>query len=49
MDEVPEEIKLKLGKYFTNVGGSTFVIHGLPSELTGGAWQGIPEQKPGYN
>ena len=37
MDEVPEEIKRKLEKYFTNVGGDSFVIHGFPSELTGGA------------
>lgn len=37
MSEVPEEIKKKLEKHFTNVGGDTFVIHGMPSELTGGA------------
>jgi thymidylate synthase ThyX len=36
MDEVPESIKVKLSKYFTNVGGDTFVIHDLPPELTGG-------------
>lgn len=47
MDEVPEEIKLKLGKYFTNVGGSTFVIHGLPSELTGGALARYSRAKTG--
>ncbi len=35
--EVPEEILRKLEKYFTNVGGDTFAIHGLPSELTGGS------------
>ncbi len=37
LEEVPEEIKGKLKSYFSNVGGATFVIHGLPSELTGGA------------
>ncbi len=37
IDEVPEHIKAKLANYFTNVGGDTFVIHGLPPELTGGA------------
>jgi thymidylate synthase ThyX len=37
MDEVPEGVKAKLAKYFTSVGGDTFVIHGLPPELTGGA------------
>ncbi|MBI2451483.1 FAD-dependent thymidylate synthase [Candidatus Pacearchaeota archaeon] len=36
VEEVPKEILEKLGKYVTNVGGRTFVIHGLPSELTGG-------------
>ena len=35
MKEVPSEILAKLGKYFTNVGGTTFAIQGLPSELTG--------------
>ncbi len=35
MEEVPKEIKEKLDDYVTNVGGDTFVIHGLPSELTG--------------
>src|SRR3989338_849614 len=34
---VPEELKKNLERYFTNVGGRTFVIRGLPSELTGGA------------
>ena len=33
--EVPAETLDKLGRYFTNVGGDTFVIQGLPSELTG--------------
>ena len=37
LDEVPIHIKEKLSRYFSNVGGTTFVIHGLPSELTGGA------------
>ena len=36
INEVPVEIKEKLSRYVTNVGGNTFVIHGLPSELTGG-------------
>ncbi len=36
MEEVPDKIKEKLSRYITNVGGDTFVIHGLPSELTGG-------------
>jgi dTMP kinase len=35
--EVPEKIKQKLKKYFTNVGGNCFGIQNLPSELTGGA------------
>ena len=37
MQEVPDYIKKKLGKYFSNVGGNIFVIQNLPSELTGGA------------
>ncbi len=37
LEEVPFEIKEKLAKYFTSVGGDTFVMHGLPAELTGGA------------
>jgi len=37
IEEVPDEIKEKLKKYFTNVGGDNFVIHNLPPELTGGA------------
>ena len=37
MDEVPEEIKQKLSRYFTNIGGDSFVIHGFLPELTGGA------------
>ena len=37
LEEVPEDIKNKLEKYFTHVGGDTFAIHGLPAELTGGA------------
>lgn len=36
LDEVPAHIKGKLGKFITNVGGRTFVIHGLPPEVTGG-------------
>src|SRR3989338_5950495 len=47
ISEVPEEIKLKLGKYFTNVGGTTFVIKGLPSELTGGALARYSRAKTG--
>ena len=47
IDEVPEELKAKLGKYFTNVGGSTFVIHGLPPELTGGALARYSRAKTG--
>ncbi len=35
MDEVPEYIKKKLQKYFSNVGENIFVIQNLPSELTG--------------
>ncbi len=37
MDEVPNEVKGKLRKYFSSVGGDTFVIAGLPPELVGGA------------
>jgi thymidylate synthase ThyX len=37
MEDVPQEVKAKLAKYFSSVGGDTFVIHGLPPELTGGA------------
>ncbi len=37
MDEVPSEVRGKLRKYFSAVGGDTFVIVGLPPELTGGA------------
>lgn len=37
MEDVPDNIQESLKKYFTNVGGNTFVIHGLPPELTGGA------------
>lgn len=37
MEAVPIEIKEKLKRYFTSVGGNTFVITGLPPELTGGA------------
>lgn len=47
MGEVPEEIKVKLTRYFTNVGGSTFVVHGLPSELTGGAFARYSRAKTG--
>lgn len=35
LNDVPQEILEKLKNYITNVGGSTFVIHGLPSEVTG--------------
>jgi len=37
MKEVPARLKNKLGKYFSNVGGNTFAISNLPSELTGGS------------
>ena len=37
MDDVPEGVKQKLSNFFTNIGGNTFVIHGLPPELAGGA------------
>ena len=37
MDEVPDEVRAELGKYFSSVEGDTFVITGLPHELTGGA------------
>ncbi len=37
MSEVPEELRAKLGRYFSNVGGRTFTITGLPPELTGGS------------
>lgn len=36
LDEVPAHIKEKLKRFITNVGGRTFVIHGLPPEVTGG-------------
>ena len=35
--EVPEHIRKKIKKYFSNVGGNCFVIQNLPPELTGGA------------
>lgn len=35
--EVPPAILAKLSQYITNIQGNTFVIHGLPPELTGGA------------
>lgn len=47
IEEIPEEIKTKLANYFTNVGGSTFVIHGLPPELTGGALARYSRAKTG--
>ena len=37
IDEIPPHIKNVLNRYFSNVGGDTFVITGLPHELTGGA------------
>lgn len=37
MSEVPQYIKKKLERYFSNIGGNIFVIQNLPSELTGGA------------
>ena len=36
IEEVPDEIIKKVGKYITNPLGTTFAIHDLPSELTGG-------------
>ncbi|MEK6855060.1 MAG: FAD-dependent thymidylate synthase [Nanoarchaeota archaeon] len=36
LSEVPEETKQKISRYVTNVEGDTFVIHGLPPEMTGG-------------
>lgn len=36
ISQIPDELQEKLGDYFTNVGGDTFVISGLPAELTGG-------------
>jgi len=37
LEKVPDYIMRNLGKYFTNVGGDTFVIRNLPPELAGGA------------
>ena len=37
LEEVPDYIRGNLGKYFTNVGGDTFVIRNFPPELAGGA------------
>jgi dTMP kinase len=37
MSEVPNYIKKKLERYFSNIGGNIFVIQNFPSELTGGA------------
>ncbi len=37
LDDIPPELRQKLAQYFTNVGGDTFAITGLPPELTGGA------------
>lgn len=36
LSEVPPHILEKLGKFVSNVGGRTFVINGLPPEVTGG-------------
>src|SRR3989344_1923844 len=47
IEEVPEGLKVKLGEYFSNVGGNTFVIHGLPPELTGGALARYSRAKTG--
>ena len=47
MGEVPDDIRSKLDNYFTNVGGTTFVIHGLPPELTGGALARYSRAKTG--
>jgi len=35
--EIPEHIREKIKKYFSNIGGNCFVIQNLPPELTGGA------------
>jgi len=35
IDEVPEDLKQKLTRYFTSIDGDTFVIKDLPPELTG--------------
>src|SRR3989344_3335607 len=37
MEDVPDNILNKLGRFVSNVGGKTFVLRGLHSELTGGA------------
>jgi dTMP kinase len=37
IDELPLHLKSMLAKYFTNVGGNTFAIKNLPTELAGGA------------
>lgn len=47
MEDVPLEMRKKLSKYFTNVGGDTFCITNLPSELTGGALARYSRAKTG--
>src|SRR3989344_5285051 len=47
MDEVPDLIKSKLARFISNVGGRTFVIQGLPPELTGGALARYSRAKTG--
>ncbi len=46
-EELPGELKAKLARYFTNPGGRTFCITGLPSELTGGALARYSRAKTG--
>ena len=47
IDDVPEHIKEKLKNYVTNVGGRTFVIRGLPPEVTGGVLARYSRAKTG--
>jgi len=47
IDEVPKHIKDELAKYITNVGGDTFVLHGLPPEMTGGLMARYSRAKTG--
>lgn len=47
LDDVPLELKQKVSKYVSDVDGSTFVIRGLPSELTGGVMARYSRAKTG--
>ena len=47
LQEIPEEFKEELEKYFSAIGKDTFVIHGLPPELTGGALARYSRAKTG--